>query len=97
LWWRLLGAQARAGSARIASRMVVNWCCQGQRAGIRSVQRRLVRVSRAGICSSWRRRERAVCTGWLGSPIWVTHRPRLCAKAATTVQALLAAKCPEGK
>ena len=29
--------------------MVVKWCCQGQRAGIRSVHWRLVRVRRAGI------------------------------------------------
>src|SRR5450755_3563473 len=45
-------AQARGGSARIASRIVVNWFCQGQRAGIRSVHWRLVRVRRAGI---WKR------------------------------------------
>ncbi len=65
--WR---GQVRAGSARIASRTVVKSVCQGQRAGIRRVHWRLVRVSRAGIWSRCRRRARAVWTGRFGSPIW---------------------------
>jgi hypothetical protein len=48
--WRT--AQARVGTARIASRIVVKSVCQGQRAGIRRVYWRLVRVRRAGI---WKR------------------------------------------
>ena len=91
------GAQVMAGSARIASRMVVKSCCQGQRAGIRSVHWRLLRVSRAGTARSWWRRERAVWTGAFGSPIWLVQRPRLCASAAITVQALFACMRPEGK
>jgi hypothetical protein len=77
--------------------MVLNSVCQGQRAGIRSVQVRLVRVSRPGIRRSRRRRVSAVWTGWFGCPISVVQRPRLCASAAITVQALLALNCPEGK
>ena len=41
--------QVRVGSARILSRTVVKSFCQGQRAGIRRVHWRLVRVRRAGI------------------------------------------------
>jgi hypothetical protein len=48
-WCRPAGGQVGAGSARIALRMVVKSFCQGQRAGIRRVHWRLVRVSRAGI------------------------------------------------
>ena len=44
-----LWGQVSAGSARSLSSTVANWCCQGQREGIRSVHCRLVRVSRAGI------------------------------------------------
>ena len=76
---------------------MVKSVCHGQRAGSRRVQRRLVRVRRAGIWSSCRRRARAVCTGRVGSPIWVLQHPRLCASAAITVQALLASICADGK
>ena len=72
-------------------------CCQGQRAGIRSVHCRAVRVSRPGIRNSRSRRVAAVRVRSWGRPIWLVHRPRLCASAAITVQALLAANWPEGK
>ena len=69
----------------------------GQRAGIRSVTVRAVRVIRPGTVSSRRRRVRAVGMMVSGSPIRVVHRSRLCARAAITVQAALARNLPEGK
>ena len=65
-------------------------CCQGQRAGIRSVQ------VAAGAGQSGRDLEqvtaadRAVWTDRSGRPIGLIQRPRLCASVAITVQALLA-------
>ena len=50
-----------------------------------------------GSASRWRRRERAVWTGWSGRPIWVAQRPRLCASAAITVQALFACVAAGGE
>jgi hypothetical protein len=82
--------QVRAGIARIACMIVVKSACQGQRAGRRRVQRRLVRVSRPGMERRCRRRASAVWTGALGRPIMVVQRARLCASAAITVHALLA-------
>jgi hypothetical protein len=79
-------------------RVSASWksCCQGQRAGIRSVHCRAVRVSRPGIRNSRLRRVAAVRAVSWGRPIWLVHLPRLCARAAITVQALLAANWPEG-
>ena len=37
----------------------------------------------------------AVWTGRAGRPIWVAQRPRLCERAAITLQALFAATTPE--
>ena len=87
-------AAARSGSGEGGERAdarerVVEVLFQGQRAGIRSVHCRAVRVSRPGIGNSRRRRVAAVGVLSWGSPIWLVHRPRLCARAAITVQALL--------
>ena len=89
--------QVRAGSARMRVSASSKSCCHGQRAGIRSVHCRAVRVSRPGIRNSRLRRVAAVRVLSLGKPIWLVHRPRLCARAAITVQSLLAAYWPEGK
>jgi hypothetical protein len=88
--------QVRAASARMRVSASSKSCCQGQRAGIRRVHCRAVRVSRPGIRNSRLRRVAAVRVLSWGRPIWLVHRPRLCARAAITVQALLAANWPGG-
>ena len=96
--WRIVArrvgaVQAGGGSARSPGERCEEVLAQGQRAGIRSVERRAVRVSRPGMVSSRRRRVRAVGTVVSGSPISLVQRSRLCASAAITVQAALAANC----
>jgi hypothetical protein len=63
--------------------------CQGQRAGRCSVWRRALEVSRPGRAKSRRRSVAARGVG-SGRPIWAVQRPRLWARQAITVQALLA-------
>src|SRR5215217_2978878 len=91
------GCQAGGESARRRLSAARKSSAHGQRAGIRSVDRRLDRVSRPGICSSRRRRVRAVRTVWPGSAMRCVQRSRLWASAAITVQAALAVNLPEGK
>ena len=72
-------------------------CCQGQRAGRCSVQRRALRVRRPGSASRRRRRVRAARTVRSGRPSRPVQRSRLWASAAITVQAALAKKLPGGE
>ncbi len=79
-----------AGSSRSRSSAVRNCVCHGQRAAIRSVTWRAVRVIRPGMFSRRRRSVRAVGMTVSGSPLRVVHRSRLWLRAAITVQAALA-------
>ena len=69
----------------------------GQRAGIRSVHCRLLRVRRAGILEEVSASGAGGLDGRSGRPIWVAQRPRCRASAAITVHALFAGNRPEGK